>query len=155
MQWATRIKGFWVQFSSTNHGRNRLLHFSMDSADWQAQNGLREQQEKKVWSLWPFPVLLPYGEVQPKASSSCFHPIRPSEESPTFPARLPPEFEPERVEFKASRQLDHGGCRCQHLLLQLRHEEETLPALPTINPFEPALQGTMPAFHLSYRSAQL
>lgn len=28
--------GFLVQFSTTNHGRNELLNFSMDSAVWQA-----------------------------------------------------------------------------------------------------------------------
>ncbi|XP_032909815.1 uncharacterized protein LOC116993181 [Catharus ustulatus] len=87
----------------------------------------------------PFPVLLPYGEVEPKASSFCFLPIWPLEESPKFPARLPSDFEPGRVVFKASRQPDHGSTEprahdadtipCLHPLLRLGREEGAFPPL--------------------------
>lgn len=97
----------------------------------------------------PFPVLLPYGEVEPKASSSCFLPIWPSEESPKFPARLPSDFEPGRVVFKASRQPDHGSTEprahdagtipCPHPLLRLGREEGALPPLPLHKPLWPRI----------------
>lgn len=64
--------------------------------------------------------------------------MRPSEENAT----LPSDLKPGRVVFKAStaaaapgtRAHDAGTIRCQHLLLQLGHAQETLPALPHHKP---------------------
>lgn len=137
------VTGFWCNFLPQITGEIGSLILSWTAQTDRLRMGYRSSKRGRSGAhdpAMPIPVLQPYGEVQPKASSSCFHTIWPSEETATFPARLPSDFSQGgrglRTTAAAAPSLGHeaGTSRCRHLLLHLGHEEGTLPPLPHRKP---------------------